>query len=508
MGIGMQVVIYLSAGLLAVLLIGFTVHSTNRDNHNPSPKQFVKPSDLLKVLITFLQYLVIVGSLSVPWPTALSYLFNITKFVFAAVNGQVGSVSLDCVLPQGPQSSVPVSIQRQLIFLVAPIGIVIGVFLLFAAKAMFLKALRLACRIVKRMRSTSASSGSHFQQQASSTISPLLMKVPLMCVLTSFFSYPFLVRVSLGMFACVQLDKIDAPDDPYPQFASADASHGYWIHAMQQACFEGWHLRWAMALGLPCVLLFCLVIPISLGISLNANWASMQGAPVQCSLYRPYADNRCWWEGMILLQTSLLVTVSVFRYALGGFYSALLISVMFSGMATLQLVLKPFASRELHIMQLLSFGCLYITSCIGCSLFSVDTLHSSHVYKEAMGALAVCVNVGFMIWCCYNMMAVSQGFLGRVFAALKRLGARCCPSLCGSARSSSSGSSGGRHGINGSGITCCSLSGSGSIPDGSVLVLQKAAHESVPASNGGDIDKTHQIIAQKSPAQLPVLPNV
>jgi hypothetical protein len=120
-----QWALYISAGLIAVLLVSFTVHSTWRDNTQTSPSRTVKASDLIKVLILFLQYLVIVSSLSVPWPTSLAYLFRGAKFVFAASNGQV--VSLDCVLFQGHLSSpVPIAIQRQLLYLVAPIGVLLG----------------------------------------------------------------------------------------------------------------------------------------------------------------------------------------------------------------------------------------------------------------------------------------------------------------------------------------------------------------------------------------------
>jgi hypothetical protein len=94
--------------------------------------------------------------------------------------------------------------------------------------------------------------------------SKLLKRLPMMCIVTFFFSYPFLVRLSLGMFACVQLDRSDDSEDPYPQFAVANASRGYWVHAMQQACFEGWHLPWALGLGLPCVLVFSLGTPLAL----------------------------------------------------------------------------------------------------------------------------------------------------------------------------------------------------------------------------------------------------
>ena len=58
------------------------------------------------------------------------------------------------------------------------------------------------------------------------------------------------------------------------------------------------------------------------------------------------------------LQTMLLVMVSVFRYTLGGYYSALVVTLVFTGMASLQVIFMPYASHKLHVMQLVATGCL------------------------------------------------------------------------------------------------------------------------------------------------------
>ena len=482
--------LYLAAGLLAVLLVAFTVHSTWRDNQQRvSHQQSVKPSDMIKVLILFLQYLVIVSSLSVPWPTAMAFFFRVARFVFAASNGQVGSVALDCMLSQS--ASVPVSIQRQLINLVAPVGILAGVVLLFTAKALAVRgwhALRPHVPSTVRRGSGSISSAGSGSSGARPHLvfvgSLLLQKLPLMCIVTFFFAYPFLVRVSLGMFACVQLDIASNPNDPYPQFAVANASQGYWVHAMHQACFEGWHLPWALGLGLPCVLLFCVATPLALLIGLTVNKAKLQRADVKAHfgfLYRPYVEKRRWWEGLMTVQTMLLVLVSVFRYTLGGYYSALLVTLLFAGMATFQLVLKPFAARKLHVMQLVATGCLYLNGCIAQSLFTVDK-ESSSVFKEVIGGIGVFLNLAFIGWNCYCILAESQQFMGRVLRAMKGACARWCPSVCGgnAANSSSTNSSSG---------------------------LVKA--ETLQPSDSDDgRDKDNQVLVHTSPTKQPPLPDV
>jgi len=137
-----------------------------------------------------------------------------------------------------------------------------------------------------------------------------------------------------------------------------------------------------------------------------------------------------------------------------------------------------FASHRLHIMQLVATGCLYTTSCIGQSLFSVD-IGSAYIYKEVIGAVAVCLNVSFVLWCCYQILAESQWSLGKLVGVLKRMLAGCCPSLCRKAVSSSM------------------------LAGGAV----KAA-ERVPSDVGVGSGNSNQLIQRASSTQMAVLPSV
>ena len=39
--------------------------------------------------------------------------------------------------------------------------------------------------------------------------------------------------------------------------------HGYWVLDMSNKCFHGWHLTFALTVGLVSVLLFCIGIPLA-----------------------------------------------------------------------------------------------------------------------------------------------------------------------------------------------------------------------------------------------------
>jgi hypothetical protein len=117
---------------VAVVLITLTVHFTWQDNK--AGDKAVRPSDLCKVLAQFLQYLVILGSMSVRWPKFLTLSFCAATVVFGGASGQ--AMSLDCWLATYvPQQQLPLAVQRQLALFVVSVGILLAVILLMSCRS-------------------------------------------------------------------------------------------------------------------------------------------------------------------------------------------------------------------------------------------------------------------------------------------------------------------------------------------------------------------------------------
>ena len=72
-----QLALYIVAGLISLALMVYVVHSTWVDNLEGSKD--VRPTDLLKPLIQFLQYIVIVSRTSAPWPESLFNFFRVAS---------------------------------------------------------------------------------------------------------------------------------------------------------------------------------------------------------------------------------------------------------------------------------------------------------------------------------------------------------------------------------------------------------------------------------------------
>jgi hypothetical protein len=403
----------------------------------------MQPSNYIRILIRHLQYLVIIGSLRVPWPAALSVVFQALSWLFAATSSQV--VSLDCLIKQevgdattasSVVTRVPVAVLVALVYLIAPVGFLILVLLTRGAVwACFASKLKLFPSPPAAAAAAPPPAGAAVEEQVSissneshcSTGSArngptagMREVVYVSCLVVLFFFYPSLVRVGLSFFACYHLDQI-GPQDPYAAYAVANATHGYWVSDMDQPCFEGWHLSWALALGLPCTLLFCLGVPLGILCLLYPNRHRLNSPSVKGALgflYLNYRSRRYYWEAISNAEIAVLVCISVFGFTLGMYYSTLLLNATFTMFFMLQYFMKPHSSESLHVTQLASWSCLYLTTMFGLTLLPFD-VEAPSVYGSAIGVLGLIMNIAFVLWASYKAAAMSRGVAAKMVAAVR-----------------------------------------------------------------------------------------
>ena len=385
MGVGKTVAAFLGAAVVMVLLIALVVHTTLMDTQQSTCS--VRPSDLLRILVRHLQYLAVISTLRVQWPQTLNAIFGAVNYVFNVASSQV--VSLDCVF--SAESGPPLAIKRVLAYLLAPLGI-LGV-------VVFAWLLVRWVNLPERFRR-------HFTRQQQPAWDVLMV----ICLVVLFFFYPALVRVALSMFTCYKLD--DPAKTDFPQFAAASARYGYWVYSMQQPCWEGWHLYWAGGLGVPCVVLFCFAVPVGMWWLLyrSRSKRALHGyASPLVFLHHNYKPKRWYWEVVSTVQIALLVAISVFSFTLGAYFTTVLLNVSLVAFWAMQLIYKPFASDELHLTSLLSLACLYATTAIASTLFTVSGISAPHVYGEIIGVIGLVMNALFVLGCCYRIAVHGSG---------------------------------------------------------------------------------------------------
>jgi hypothetical protein len=396
-----QLAIYLTVSCLTVLFITLTVHLTWRDNQQQGAQ--LRASDMIKVLVLYLQYMVIIGGISAPFPDALKGVFKATSVVFGAASGQV--LSLDCVLTHYvPASTLPLAIQRQLMNVIAPVvvfGLVMLLLLALSGVGILFRKLCLRFR-VRRGRVVLQSGGRRLS---------VLRQWRMVAIIVVFYAYPTLVQASLSFFACLPIDDAAGPSAKY---AMRNHSAGYWVYdGLNQECFLGWHMAWALGLGLPAVLVFCLLLPVGLFCFLWSNRSRVAQAAFREQygfLYRIYADNRVWWEPIWMAQTVLLSAIAVFHFSIQAYYSVLILGGLFCGSAVLQAFAKPYAERKLHLLQLAAMACLYSTAYCTLALFTVYGYHASSAAAAiAISVLMIAFNCAFILWSIYAIVSAAVG---------------------------------------------------------------------------------------------------
>jgi hypothetical protein len=309
----LQLGLYAAIACGTVLFIAITVHFTWLDNVEGGTG--LRPSDFLKVLIQNLQYLVIIGTVAVPWPRFMQGLFRASAVVFGVAAGQ--ALSFDCWLSHyGPRatSELPKAMQLQLVQFLAPslvfVALVVLQLLLWALR-------KTASAAIRRSNSQLCLQAQNCQAVAQPLqLRESLRKLPLAALMVAYYAYPTLLRASLSFFACL---RIDAPTGEHGLTTLLAHPHGYSILDIRQECFAGWHKDWALGLGVPAAFLTCIGVPAGLLWLLKSHASMVDNQAFREHfgfLYRNCAPDKTWWEAVWAAQTVALSLVAAFHLRL------------------------------------------------------------------------------------------------------------------------------------------------------------------------------------------------
>jgi hypothetical protein len=231
------------------------------------------------------------------------------------------------------------------------------------------------------------------------------------------------------MFACMRLD------DPVQPPLVANAVGLWWELDMNQQCLTGYHLTWALAVGVPGVLLVCIVLPAGLASFTWRNRAHTDDSYFQLHygfLVRSYKKDRAWYEAVICFQTSGVVAVSIFTAQTQIYYQALALTGAFAVMGLLLAVLKPHAARAVGDVALQSMGCLTVTSYTALTFLPYGSTQPSLAYLRTAGALLLCLSLVFITSVLWKLARLVHW--QRLWQHAAKLAGRCCN--CSGGRSS------------------------------------------------------------------------
>ena len=404
-----QLGLYLLLSSVTVLFIKITEHMTWRDNLTGN--KAVLATDMIKVLVLFLQYTVILGSVSVPWPLfSVQRWFEAVSIVFAVGSGQ--ALSLDCWLYHyASHSSLSIAMQRQLVYFLAP------VFVMLAVVALLWLWWAFGRWVVPLV----------WRPKENATVQPALSvvrKLPVTLLVCMFYAFPTLCRASLSFFACMRIDRLP-PDVRLSSGATAplNHTHGYWVGNITQECFAGYHTGWAFGLGLPSILLWCIAVPVAMGVGLFLCRAKADEDSFREHfgfLYRNYRPERIWWEAVWAARTVVLTLISVFAFPMERYFSVLSLLVVFWASAALQSICQPYAFPALHRMHMLSTSCLAATTVGALAMFAYEVQESTaRPLRITIAVLVLLINMVFVAWVVWNLVPSAKEWCVTVYRMVK-----------------------------------------------------------------------------------------
>ena len=122
-------------------------------------------------------------------------------------------------------------------------------------------------------------------------------------VLMTFLCYPTLVKLCLSMLKCVKV-----------------GDHRYLMADLQELCFSGQHLQYALMLSLPQFVLYILGLPILGFIIVHKNKKHLKRKDIRMRyglLYMGYRKDREWWEIVIAIRKIAIVAIGTFGTFMG-----------------------------------------------------------------------------------------------------------------------------------------------------------------------------------------------
>eukprot|EP00878_Enallax_costatus_P014426 GHUV01015087.1.p1 GENE.GHUV01015087.1~~GHUV01015087.1.p1 ORF type:complete len:551 (+),score=45.93 GHUV01015087.1:463-2115(+) len=375
---------------------------------NVSSQKGVPATDLLKPLVLYFQYLlIIVGTSSIEWPNAFAYPFRVVAWVFSTTNPE--TLSPDCLFSNG---QLPAGLKKTFFYLITPLVMMAAVLVLEG------------CLHLLHIRSRRTAAASTVDRLASTAMVVL------------FFFLPSLVRTTLNLFACAQIDKLGASSTD----AGLAAVGRFWLLDLNQPCFQGYHRAWALGLGIPLTILVCVALPVTIVcLTVRGQKRHLYSPRVPhhyMFLYKTYKPSRSYWEACVTLKTTVLVAITVFGHSFGSYFQVLLMTFVLVLLWFTLSVVRPYQHRVAQKVMEYGMVCLFTTSFVALTLLPdgyVQDGSTNEAYKLAAGIILTCLNSSFVAFVFYQLCRTVRW--NRVLSSVRWVHRRWCGSGLGSSGS-------------------------------------------------------------------------
>jgi hypothetical protein len=243
----------------------------------------------------------------------------------------------------------------------------------------------------------------------------------------AFLFLPTWLHVAFSLFTCIALD---VPAS-FPYEAAAVGS--YLAADMSEQCYKagGYHRAWALGLGVPLLVLFCLVVPVWLYVFL---WLSRKRGKLGDDnfrkhfgfLYHTWREDVCWWEAVTCCQTICLVAIGTFGHVLGVYFQSLVILAALGTIFVLMLLVRPHKCRVAFLVTLFSVWVLITTAFSALTFLSYQKITPAYGYTMAMGVFVLVINIAFVLSTMWRLLRLVQWGVVRRWCGCCSATPPCC----------------------------------------------------------------------------------
>ena len=363
----------IAGGFLILAALTFLVLNTIKTAGTTTVSESVQ-----KILINYMQVAALFGNFPLRWPVAVVSLFNI-QGGFSTVGEHF--VNPDCVSAVGHSSEAELHYAKQIGYFLLPWTLVL---LSFAAWKLYARVKKID--FSKRTVGHKQVDGEDLKE-----LTPKDKMVISFCVLV-YLLYPTLCGQGFALFNCIRVGK-----------------KLYFLIDLQEPCYEGRHFVWALAIGMPQLLLHVVGLP-SAGLYMLYRNRHKLSNPVVRARYGlflgGYKPSRYYWEIVVIVRKVSVVALSIFGTAIRIEIQALMALLLVCGCGVAQLIGNPFQvneenkrNRYLISLELGSLLVIWLTMWGGVLMFQLDDGDDIDRSLKEMITIFICImNAVLLLW--------------------------------------------------------------------------------------------------------------
>ena len=338
---------------------------------NSAKKQRSYYSIFIKIMLNYLQLVMLTAAFQMKWPSYMKELFKIQQ---SAGNVTEQIFAVDCFFSTGSKDSQALAVRMKLVGIGLSPLVLIGIsFLIWAPVSLVRKKL------------------SYLKNELMTTI-----------VVCFFLIHPSIVKFMFSFMYCRELEPGQFWMNDYLNIPCWDYAHYRYVFIVVLPSIASW------GVGVP---MLCLLV-----LYRNRNRLSLLELKLRLGfVYNGYEYSKYYWEFVILYRKILIITVAVFLTNISTSIQALTVMMLLIAAFSLQIKHKPFAIAEMNDLEVR--GILVSAVTIYCGLYYM-TNDLDQISQVIMFVIVLVVNAYFLVlWCV------------RVFHAGFQVIKRRCPCL-------------------------------------------------------------------------------